>query len=644
MEITSKSYLSLLFLYTKMRNVGGISQTEAQKSSDLFMKCRYLDELTGGKGVVFATGTPVSNSMAELYTMQRYLQYSTLERMELLHFDSWAAQFGETVTSMELKPEGSGYQQKTRFSNFYNLPELMAMFKEIADIQTADMLNLPVPKANFHTVVCEASEMQKEMVEALGERAEQVRSGAVDANEDNMLLITNDGRKLALDQRLMNPMLPDFEGSKVNVCANNIYEIWKKTSEKRLTQLVFCDLSTPKNDGTFSVYNDLMEKLTERGIPAEEIAFVHSANNEAQKKELFAKVRKGTIRVLLGSTFKMGAGTNCQDRLVALHDLDCPWRPRDLEQRSGRIIRQGNLNPEVDIFRYVTEGTFDAYLYQMIENKQRFISQVFTSKAPARVMQEIDDTALSYAEIKALATGNPLIIEHANLESEVNKLKVLYGSHLSQKYDLEDRILRHYPQEINRLTEQITGCTADIALRDSNTPVGKDTFPPMQILGATYTEKAEAGKELLEACKKVNSSGALVLGAYRGFEMSLSFEPFSKEYHITLKGTLSHSTPLGSDIHGNLTRIDNVLNGLESKRKGLEDQLTNTRTQMQTAQEDAQKPFDREEELQTKSKRLAEITKLLKLDEQDRVLLDDGPDAGDESRESTEKKKAERER
>ena len=633
-----------LFLYTKMRNVGGISQTEAQKSSDLFMKCQYLDELTGGKGIVFATGTPVSNSMAELYTMQRYLQYSTLERMELLHFDSWAAQFGETVTSMELKPEGSGYQQKTRFSNFYNLPELMAMFKEIADIQTADMLNLPVPKAKFHTVVCEASEIQKEMVEALGERAEQVRSGAVDANKDNMLLITNDGRKLALDQRLMNPMLPDFEGSKVNVCANNIYQIWEKTSEKRLTQLVFCDLSTPKNDGTFSVYNDLLEKLTERGIPAEEIAFVHSANNEAQKKELFAKVRKGTIRVLLGSTFKMGAGTNCQDLLVALHDLDCPWRPRDLEQRSGRIIRQGNLNPEVDIYRYVTEGTFDAYLYQMIENKQRFISQVFTSKAPARVMQEIDDTALSYAEIKALATGNPLIIEHANLESEVNKLKVLYGSHLSQKYDLEDRILRHYPQEISRLTEQISGCTADIALRDGNTPAGKDTFPPMQILGTTYTEKAEAGKELLETCKKVNSSDALVLGTYRGFEMSLSFEPFSKEYHITLKGTLSHSTPLGSDVHGNLTRIDNVLNGLESKRKGLEDQLANTRTQMQTAQEDAQKPFAREEELQTKSKRLAEITKLLKLDEQDRVLLDDGPDAGDESRDSSEKKKAERER
>lgn len=462
-----------LYLYTKMRNVGGIAQTEALKASDLFMKCRYLDELTGNKGVVFATGTPVSNSMAEMYTMQRYLQYDTLERVELTHFDSWAAQFGETVTSMELKPEGTGFQQKTRFSNFYNLPELMAMFKEVADIQTADMLKLPVPKANYHTVVCKPSDMQKDMVSSLADRADKVRNGNVDPSVDNMLLITNDGRKLALDQRLVNPLLPDFEGGKVNVCAGNVYKIWEDTKEQRLTQLVFCDLSTPKNDGTFSVYDDLREKLVERGISEEEIAFVHEATNEVQKKELFAKVRKGAVRVLLGSTFKMGAGTNVQDRLVALHDLDCPWRPRDLEQRLGRIVRQKNKNPEVEIFRYVTEGTFDSYLYQMVENKQRFISQVFTSKSPARVMQEIDDTALSYAEIKALATGNPLIIEHANLGTEVNKLKMLNASHLSQKYELEDKILKHFPQEISRLGERISGYTADITRRDRNAPAQK---------------------------------------------------------------------------------------------------------------------------------------------------------------------------
>ena len=474
--------------YTKMRNVGGISQTEALKASDLYMKCRYLDELTGNKGVVFATGTPVSNSMAEMYTMQRYLQYDTLERLELTHFDSWAAQFGETVTSMELKPEGKGFQQKTRFANFYNLPELMAVFKEVADIQTADMLNLPVPKANYETVVCKPSEMQKEMVSSLAERADAVRNGAVDPSVDNMLLITNDGRKLALDQRLLNPMLPDFEGSKVNVCAGNVYRIWEETKEERLTQLVFCDLSTPgkksvemqeNDDGTFAasafqnVYEDLRNKLIDRGIPNEEIAFVHEASNEAQEKELFAKVRRGKIRVLLGSTFKMGAGTNVQDRLIALHDLDCPWRPRDLEQRSGRIIRQGNRNPEVQIYRYVTEGTFDSYLYQMVENKQRFISQVFTSKSPARVMQEIDDAVLSYNEIKALATGNPMIIEHANLETEVNKLKMLNASHLSQRYELEDKILKYYPQEISRLNERITGYTADIARREENTPAKK---------------------------------------------------------------------------------------------------------------------------------------------------------------------------
>lgn len=619
-----------LYLYTKMRNVGGISQTEALKASDLYMKCRYLDELTGNKGVVFATGTPVSNSMAEMYTMQRYLQYDTLERLELTHFDSWAAQFGETVTSMELKPEGKGFQQKTRFANFYNLPELMSVFKEVADIQTADMLGLPVPKANYETVVCKPSEMQKEMVSSLAERADAVRSGAVDPSVDNMLLITNDGRKLALDQRLLNPMLPDFEGSKVNVCAGNIYRIWEDTKEQRLTQLVFCDLSTPKNDGTFSVYNDLRDKLIARGIPAEEIAFVHEANNEAQKKELFAKVRRGKIRVLLGSTFKMGAGTNVQDKLIALHDLDCPWRPRDLEQRSGRIIRQGNQNPEVQIYRYVTEGTFDSYLYQMVENKQRFISQVFTSKSPARVMQEIDDAVLSYNEIKALATGNPMIIEHANLETEVNKLKMLNASHLSQRYELEDKILKYYPQEISRLNERISGYTADIARREGNTPAKKEDFPPMQIHGTVYTEKAEAGKALIEACKQLTNSDPVSIGSYRGFEMQLFYEAFSKEYRVALKGALTHTASLGTDIHGNITRLDNALNGLETRLQEHRDRLENTTAQMEAAKADAAKPFPREQELQEKSKRLAELTKLLKMDEKDRELLDSAPDEGDE--------------
>ena len=619
-----------LYLYTKMRNVGGISQTEALKASDLYMKCRYLDELTGNKGVVFATGTPVSNSMAEMYTMQRYLQYDTLERLELTHFDSWAAQFGETITSMELKPEGKGFQQKTRFANFYNLPELMAIFKEVADIQTADMLGLPVPKANYETVVCKPSEMQKEMVSSLAERADAVRSGAVDPSVDNMLLITNDGRKLALDQRLLNPMLPDFEESKVNVCAGNIYRIWEDTKEQRLTQLVFCDLSTPKNDGTFSVYNDLRDKLIARGIPAEEIAFVHDANNEAQKKELFAKVRRGKIRVLLGSTFKMGAGTNVQDKLIALHDLDCPWRPRDLEQRSGRIIRQGNQNPEVQIYRYVTEGTFDSYLYQMVENKQRFISQVFTSKSPARVMQEIDDAVLSYNEIKALATGNPMIIEHANLETEVNKLKMLNASHLSQRYELEDKILKYYPQEISRLNERISGYTADIARREGNTPAKKEDFPPMQIHGTVYTEKAEAGKALIEACKQLTNSDPVSIGSYRGFEMQLFYEAFSKEYRVALKGALTHTASLGTDIHGNITRLDNALNGLETRLQEHRDRLENTTAQMEAAKADAAKPFPREQELQEKSKRLAELTKLLKMDEKDRELLDSAPDEGDE--------------
>ena len=613
-----------LYLYTKMRNVGGISQTESLKASDLYMKCQYMDELTGGKGVVFATGTPVSNSMAELYTMQRYLQGNLLKELGLSHFDAWASQFGETVTSMELKPEGQGFQQKTRFSNFYNLPELMALFKEVADIQTADMLNLPVPKAKYETVVCKPSDIQKEMVEALGQRADAVRSGAVDASQDNMLLITNDGRKLALDQRLLNPLLPDVEGSKVNVCAEKVYQIWKDTREQRLAQLVFCDLSTPKSDGTFSVYNDLKEKLVARGIPQEEIAFVHSAANEAQKQQLFGKVRAGQVRVLMGSTAKMGAGTNVQDKLIALHDLDCPWRPRDLEQRSGRIIRQGNQNPEVQIYRYVTEGTFDSYLYQMVENKQRFISQVFTSKAPARVMQEIDDVVLSYNEIKALATGNPQIIERANLETEVNKLKMLRASFLSQRCELEDKVLQYYPKEIQQYEERISGYTADIARRDKNTQ--GDGFPPMNVKGMTYTEKAQAGQALLDACSQMESTEPVSIGSYRGFGMELSYEAFSREYQVSLKGALTHRVPLGTDVFGNITRLDNALNGLEQRLESNREALERTKEQMVVAQAESEKPFPREQELREKSQRLAELTKLLKLDEKDRELLDSAPE------------------
>lgn len=618
-----------LYLYTKMRNVGGISQTESLKASDLYMKCQYMDELTGSKGVVFATGTPVSNSMAELYTMQRYLQGNLLKELGLSHFDAWASQFGETVTSMELKPEGQGFQQKTRFSNFYNLPELMALFKEVADIQTADMLNLPVPKAKYETVVCKPSDIQKEMVEALGQRADAVRSGAVDASQDNMLLITNDGRKLALDQRLLNPLLPDVEGSKVNVCAEKVDQIWKDTQKDRLTQLVFCDLSTPKTDGSFSVYNELKDKLVARGIPEEEIAFVHSAANETQKQQLFGKVRAGQVRVLMGSTAKMGAGTNVQDRLIALHDLDCPWRPRDLEQRSGRIIRQGNQNPEVQIYRYVTEGTFDSYLYQMVENKQRFISQVFTSKAPARVMQEIDDVVLSYNEIKALATGNPQIIERANLETEVNKLKMLQASFLSQKYELEDKVLKYYPQQIQQYEERIAGTTADIARRDQNTPA--EGFAPMNVKGIAYTEKAQAGKALLDACSQIESTEPVSVGSYRGFEMELSYEAFSKEYQVSLKGTLSHRVSLGTDVFGNITRLDNALNGLEQFLESYRGSLERTKEQMETAKTEAEKPFDREAELREKSQRLAELTKLLKLDEKDRELLDSVPEEGEDA-------------
>ena len=618
-----------LYFITKMRNVAGIAQADAQKAADLFMKTQYIDELTGRRGVVFATGTPVSNTMAEVYTMQRYLQYNTLRENHMEHFDCWASTFGETVTSMEITPDGTGFQQKTRFSRFYNLPELMNMFKGVADIQTKDMLSLPTPKVNYHVEVCQPSEMQSEMVAGLGERADRIRRREVSPAEDNMLLITNDGRKIALDQRLINPLLPDFDGSKVNRCIGNVFDIWKRTQSERLTQIVFCDMSTPKGDGSFNVYDDIRNKLITSGIPAEEIAFVHEAKNELQKKELFAKVRTGKVRILLGSTSKCGAGTNIQDKLIALHDLDCPWRPRDLEQRLGRIERQGNRNDEVDVFRYVTEHTFDAYLYQMIENKQRYIGQVFTSKTPARVMQEIDEVSLNYAEIKALATGNPEIIEHCQLMADVSKLKTLKASHLSQRYELEDKVLKHYPAEIKRLEERIVGYTADIEHLAKQPPIQKDEFPPMKIGGNLYADKKAAGVAILEACKAMNSPEPVPLGEYRGFPMELSFDSFGKEYRITLRGQLSHQVSLGTDTFGNITRLDNALDGMATKLEVCKEQLVNTMAQMETAKAEMQTPFPREAELAEKTERLAEVTVSLKLEEQDHEILDAAPDVGD---------------
>ncbi len=616
-------YYKNLFLYTKMRNVGGIAQTEAQKSSDLFMKCRYLDEITDGKGVVFATGTPVSNSMVELYTMQRYLQYGELEKRHLQQFDAWASTFGETVTAIELSPEGTGYRAKTRFAKFFNLPELMAMFKEVADIQTSDMLNLPVPKANYHNVVIEPSEIQKELVKELAERAEKIRNKMVNSSEDKMLKITNDGRKLALDQRLTNELLEDFENSKVATCANNIYDIWDKTSDKKSAQLVFCDLSTPHNDGKFNVYDDLKKKLIERGIPEEEIAFIHDANTDARKQELFNKVRRGQVRVLMGSTQKMGAGTNCQDRLIALHDLDCPWRPSDLIQRSGRIIRQGNKNPEVDIYRYVTEGTFDAYLYQLVENKQRFISQIMTSKTPVRFAEDIDETALSYAEIKALAAGNPDIIEKTELDTQVAKLKLLKQTHLSQIYDMEDKVIKYYPNEIKRLENRIEDMKQDVEhFNSNNTPDG--AFVQMNIKGDTYIERKDAGEKILELCKAMSNPEPIEIGEYKGFKMLLSFDTVDRKFYMNLKNKLSYKTELGSDPSGNITRIDNVLSGIENRLNNTENQLADTKKQYENAKEEVNRPFPQEEELKAKTKRLDELNIKLNLNNKDKEIIDDG--------------------
>lgn len=627
--VDESHYYKNLYLYTKMRNVGGIAQTEAQKSSDLFMKCRYLDEITGGRGTVFATGTPISNSMVELYTIQRYLQYSTLVKNGLQHFDAWASTFGETITAVELTPEGTGYRAKTRFAKFYNLPELMAMFKEIADIKTADMLNLPVPEAKYHNIAVKPSEMQKEMVASLAERAEQVRGGGVDSSVDNMLKITNDGRKLALDQRMLNDMLPDFEGSKINACVDNIYRIWKENADKKSAQLVFCDLSTPKNDGTFSVYNDIRKKLIERGIPESEVKFIHEADTDMKKRELFQKTRKGEVRVLLGSTQKMGAGTNVQDKLIALHDVDCPWRPSDLEQRSGRIVRQGNENPQVDIYRYVTEQTFDAYLYQLVEGKQKFASQIMTSKSPVRSAEDIDETALSYAEIKMLATGNPYIKEKMDLDIQVQKLKMLKSNFLSEKYGLEDKVIKFYPQQIAYLKSRVEGLTKDIETAKLH-PKPIDEQPlGMMVSGVSYSEKAEAGQAIINACKSMNSPDAIPLGEYRGFQMELYFDTVQRNYVVKLKGETSRDVPLGDDAHGNIVRIDNGIERFEEALADTKNSLENTEKQYETAKQEIEKPFAKEEELRAKTARLDELNILLNMDKKENEIVGGEPDEGE---------------
>jgi N12 class adenine-specific DNA methylase len=628
-----------LFLYTKMRNVAGLSTTDAQKSSDMFMKCRYMDELTGGKGIVFATGTPVSNSMTELYTMMRYLQYSTLQRNGLAHFDSWASTFGETVTAIELAPEGTGYRARTRFSKFFNLPELMAMFKEVADIKTADQLNLPTPKTNYHTIAVKPTDIQQEMVKDLSERAAEVHANKVDPTVDNMLKITSDGRKLGLDQRIINALLPDDESSKVNACVDNIYRIWDKGASEKLTQLVFCDISTPKGRttqeqrvaeagnktingteiyaledrlaqdeatyiATFNVYDDIRDKLVKKGVPAHEVAFIHEANTEVRKKELFAKVRSGDVRVLIGSTAKCGAGTNIQDRLVALHDLDCPWRPGDLTQRSGRIERQGNLNEEVNIYRYVTEATFDAYLWQTVENKQKFISQIMTSKSPVRSCEDVDEAALSYAEIKALCAGNPKIKEKMDLDIDVSRLKLLKASHQSNQYRLEDNLLKYFPENIEKNKAFIKGFEQDLKTIVENTPV-EGAFLPMIIKGDTLTDKDNAGAALLEVCKEIKGKEPVEIGSYRGFTMHLSYDGFYNEFQLTLKGAMSHTAKLGMDARGNITRIDNALTAMPDRLKAVTDQLDNLYKQQEAAKFEVGKPFPQEQELKHKVSRLA---------------------------------------
>ena len=641
--IDESHYYKNLFLYTKMRNVSGIAQTEAQKSSDLFMKCRYLDEITGGRGVVFATGTPISNSMVELYTIQRYLQMGALQEQGFQHFDAWAANYGETVTAIELAPEGTGYRAKTCFSKFNNLPELISVFKNVADIQTADMLNLPVPEAHYHNIALKPSEYQKQMVASLAERAEQVRNKQVDSSVDNMLLITNDGRKLALDQRLINPMLPADPESKAVKCAETVFDIWRRTAEKHSTQMIFCDLSTPKSEGIFSVYDDIRSKLVEMGVPENEIAYIHDAKTEAQKKDLFAKVRAGQVRVLLGSTQRMGAGTNCQQKLVALHHLDCPWRPADLQQREGRIIRQGNENAEVDIYSYVTEGTFDAYLYQLVERKQKFIAQIMTSKSPVRSAEDVDDQALSYAEIKALASGNPLIKEKMDLDIEVTKLKLLKSSHLSQRYSMEDAISKTFPKSIAETQERLAGYGADIAAVKAHTAPNEDGFSPMTLAGKVYTEKKAAGAELLLLCQNMLTPEAMQIGSYRGLTLELSFDSFSQEYRLTMIGQLRHMATLGTDVFGNIQRMDNLLESLPLKEQACREKLSDLHNQLETAKVEVLKPFPREEELQTKLARLEELNALLNMDKREPEVVAE-TEAPDNNQQSPTRKTTELER
>ena len=624
----SHSYKNL-FLYTKMRNVAGIAQSEAQKSSDMFAKCQYLDELTGSKGVTFATGTPISNSMTELYTNMRYLQYDTLQKLGLGHFDSWASSFGETQTAIELAPEGTGYRAKTRFAKFFNLPELISLFKESADIQTPDMLNLPVPEAEYENVVLKPSEYQKEMVASLAERAEAVRDRLVQPYEDNMLKITNDGRKLALDQRLINDMLPDEDNSKATTCVDKSFEIWEQTADKKSTQLIFCDLSTPKGDGTFNVYEDIRNKLIEKGVPKEEIAFIHEANTELRKAELFGKVRSGQVRFLLGSTQKMGAGTNVQDRLIALHHLDVPWRPSDIEQQEGRILRQGNMNDKVKIFRYVTEGTFDSYSWQLIENKQKFIGQIMTSKSPVRSCEDVDEAALSYAEVKALATGNPYIKEKMDLDIQVSKLKLMKANHTSQKYRLEDNIAKHYPQQIAVLKERIKGMQADIVTAKANIPTDKEQFT-MKVGNKVYTDKKEVGTALVEMCKEMKSVNTpTVIGEYAGFKMAVSFDSFNHKFVMNVKGQLSHNLEIGSDPLGNITRINNALESMPKQLEEAQTKLSTVEHQLETAKEEVTKPFAQEAELAEKLDRLSALNALLNMDEKgdNAIGMDDEADA-----------------
>lgn len=608
-----------------MRNVAGIQQTEAQKSADLYMKCQYLDEITGGKGIVFATGTPVSNSMTELYTMMRYLQGDKLKELGMQNFDAWASNFGEAVTAIELAPEGTGYRAKTRFSKFFNLPELMNIFKEAADIKTADMLDLPVPEAHFHNVVVQPTDIQREMVSGLSERAKLIHNKMVAPEEDNMLKVTNDGRKIGLDQRLIDPLLPDNPNSKVNTCIDNVFDIYTKNDDTKATQLIFCDFSTPKNDGSFNLYDDIRDKLVAKGVPKNEVAFIHEADTEVKKKELFAKVRTGQVRVLIGSTAKCGAGTNIQDKLKALHHLDCPWRPSDLEQREGRIIRQGNENKElggVDIFRYVTEATFDAYLYQTIENKQRFISQIMTSKSPVRSMEDVDEATLSYAEVKALCAGNPLIKEKMDLDVDVAKLKVAKANHAAQQYNLEDRVRKTLPQSIVRVEQRIEGLRSDLEHFKAQ-PIVVEGIAPMTVCNTTYTDKEKAGQAIINACKNVKGNADYDLGTYKGFDMTLSYDSFAQEFHLDLQREATHRISLSSSPIGNITRIDNALSAIENKLTQSTEQLAGLKEQLETAKDELGKPFPKEQELAEKTARLVELDSLLNLNDVDERDVDE---------------------